>query len=239
MKRLLVVAVAALAGSAWAEIGKVLVVEEATRAGAGGKAVALAAGTPIELGDTLEVKKGNLKLELTDGSVIMLCEKSRLVINEADFAGQERKGFSAFLGAGKLWTKVKAALGGAKYEVTTERAVAGVRGTIFRIDADALVKGARGGKARNASIVRVTEGVVAVKPSDAVAKASTAQVKPPKGERKQVPGPTEITADEWEKKFVELQKGQQLAVGVDLWEQAEIEAAAKNDAFSKWIEKNQ
>ena len=54
-----------------------------------------------------------------------------------------------------------------------------------------------------------------------------------------MPGPTEITADEWEKKFVELQKGQQIVVGVDLWEQAEIEAAAKNDAFSKWIEKNQ
>lgn len=240
MKRLLVVAVIALAGSAWAEVGKVLVVEEATRAGADGKAAKLEVGTPIELGDTLEVKKGNLKLELTDGSVIMLSEKSKLVIKEADFAGQERKGFSAFLEAGKLWTRVKAALGGAKYEVTTERAVAGVRGTIFRIDADALVKGARGGKARNASIVRVTEGVVAVKPSDAVARASTAQLKPAaKGERKQVPGPTEITADEWEKKFVELQKGQQLAVGVDLWEQAEIEAAAKNDAFSKWIEKNQ
>lgn len=239
MKRLLVVAVMAWAAAAWAEIGKVLVVEEATRAGADGKAAKLEVGTPIELGDTLEVKKGNLKLELTDGSVIMLSEKSKLLIKEADFAGQERKGFSAFLEAGKLWTRVKAALGGAKYEVTTERAVAGVRGTIFRIDADALVKGARGGKARSASIVRVVEGVVAVHPSAAVAKASTAQLPPPKGPRKQVPGPTEITADEWEKKFVELQKGQQLAVGVDLWEQAEIEAAAKNDAFAKWIEKNQ
>ncbi len=242
MKRLLALAVTTFACGALAEVGKISVVEgAATRTPKGGAAVALAVGAAVELGDTLEVQKGNLKLELSDGSVIMLAEKSKLVINEADFQGQDRKGFSAFLEAGKLWTSVKKALGGAKYEVTTERAVAGVRGTIFRIDADALVKAAKpkNAQARKASIVRVVEGVVHVKPSAEVAKASKAAAPPkPKGPRVQVAGPTEITADEWEKKFVELQQGQQIAVGVDLWEQAELEASAKNDAFAKWIDKN-
>ena len=30
-----------------------------------------------------------------------------------------------------------------------------------------------------------------------------------------------------------------VVVGLDLWEQAEIDTASKNDAFAKWIEKNQ
>ena len=75
---------------------------------------------------------------------------------------------------------MKKAIGGAKYEVQTERAVAGVRGTIFRVDADALVKANKGkGQARKASIVRVVEGAVNVRPSAEVAKASKAQIKKP------------------------------------------------------------
>lgn len=242
MMRLFTVAVFTLSLAAFAEVGKVTVVEgKATRTPKDGAAVALTAGANIELGDTVAVESGNLKLQLTDESVIMLAPGSELEITEAEFQGQERKGFKAFLQSGSLWTKVKKALGGGGYEVSTERAVAGVRGTIFRIDADKLVTAAKPPKARKASIVRIVEGVVNIKPSAAVAKASTAAAPPPKkkGERVQVAGPTEISADEWEKKFVELQQNQQIAVGVDLWEIAQFEEAAKKDAFAKWIEKNQ
>ncbi|MEW5742166.1 MAG: FecR family protein [Myxococcota bacterium] len=240
MRRLLALSLALLAGSAFAAVGKIAVLEGAgTRTPKDGAAVALAVGTEVELGDTLDVTKGNLKFELNDGSVIALAEKSKLEITEAEFEGQERKGFSAFLKAGSLWTKVKKALGGGKFEVTTERAVAGVRGTIFRIDADTLVKAAKGkGQGRKASVVRVVEGVVAVKPTKAIAKTIKSATPPQKGARVEVPGPKEITADEWEARFVELQQNQQIAVGVDLWEQAEIDAKAKADAFSKWLEKN-
>lgn len=241
--RLVALAVILMAGAALADVGKIVLLEgAATRTPKGGAAQALAKGSAIDLGDTLEVSTGNMKLELTDGSVIMLAEKSKLVINEADFEGQERKGFGAFLEFGSLWTHVKKTLSGAKFEVTTERAVAGVRGTIFRIDADTLVKGAKGkAQGRHASIVRVVEGVVNVKPSAEVAKDSKGAVpKAPaaKGPRVQVAGPKEVSLDEWEKIFVDLQKDQQVIVGVDLWEQAEVDRASRNDAFSKWVEKN-
>ncbi|MBL8922542.1 MAG: FecR domain-containing protein [Myxococcaceae bacterium] len=242
MKRLFTVAVFTLSLAAFAEVGKVAVIEgKATRTPKDGAAVALAVGANIELGDTIAVESGNLKVQLTDESLIMLAPGSKLEITEAEFQGQERKGFKAFLQSGSLWTKVKKAMGGGGYEVSTERAVAGVRGTIFRIDADKLVTTAKPPKARKASIVRIVEGVVNIKPSAAVAKASTAAAPPPKkkGERVPVAGPTEITADEWEKKFVELQQNQQIAVGVDLWDIAQYEEAAKKDAFAKWIEKNQ
>jgi hypothetical protein len=239
MKRLLVVAVAVLSSLGWADIGKISTLEgEATRTPKGGAAVALAAGSAIELGDVITVKTGNLKLELTDGSIIALAPASTLEITEAEFEGQERKGFSGLLKGGSLWTRVKKALGGGKFEVSTERAVAGVRGTIFRIDADALVKAANKGQGRRASIVRVIEGSVAVKPSAVIAK-SLKKAAPKKGPRVEVAGPQEVSVDQWEKIFVTLAANQQIAVGVDLWEQAELEEAAKNDAFSKWIEKNQ
>ena len=238
MTRFLVAALCLLSTLAFAEVGKVATLEgEATRTPKDGKPEALKAGSAVELGDTLSVKSGNLKFELNDGSVIMLAPASVLEITEAEFQGQERSGFSGLLKAGSLWTKVKKAIGGGKFEVSTERAVAGVRGTIFRIDADALVKGSKG-KGRKASIVRVVEGAVGVKPTKEIAK-SIKSAAPKKGPRVEVPGPKEVTVDEWEKIFVELAANQQVVVGVDLWEQAEIDAASKNDAFSKWIEKNQ
>ncbi len=240
MNRLLVVVVSLLSSLALAEVGKVASLEgEATRTPKGGAAEALKVGSLIELADTITVKAGNLKFELNDGSVIMLAPASTLEITEAEFEGQERKGFSGLLKAGSLWTKVKKALGGGKFEVSTERAVAGVRGTIFRIDADALVKAAKGkAKGRKASIVRVVEGAVAVNPSKAIARTLKGALKPG-GPRVEVPGPKEVSVDEWEKIFVTIAANQQIAVGVDLWEQAEIDEATKNDAFSKWIEKNQ
>ncbi|MDX2014968.1 MAG: FecR domain-containing protein [Myxococcaceae bacterium] len=243
MNRFLAVAAALAATLALADVGKVAVVEgAATRTPKGGKAVPLAKDAAIELGDLISVESGNLKLVLTDESVIMLAPGSKLEITEAEFEGQERKGFKAFLQSGSLWTKVKKAIGGAGYEVSTERAVAGVRGTVFRIDAEKMVAAAKPPKARRASIVRIVEGVVAVKPTDMVIKTSTTATKAarvPSGPRQQVAGPTEVSADEWEKKFVELQANQQLIVGVDLWDVVQFEEAAKRDAFAKWIEKNQ
>jgi hypothetical protein len=225
-----------LAAPSFASVGKVVKLQGgATRTTADGKKAALAVDAAIELKDVIDVAaKGALKLELTDGSVIALDEKSRLEINEADFKGQDVSAFSVTLTAGKLWTKVKKLLGDSKYEVKTQRAVAGVRGTIFRIDADALIKGAKG---RKADVVRVIEGTVRVNPSaDVASKSKPTATVDKKGPRTQVAGPTEITADEWEKKFVELQQNQQIWVGVDLWEQAELDRAALNDRFQKWVE---
>ncbi len=237
MNRLFAVATLLCASLALAEVGKITKLDgAATRTPKGGKAEALKEGSAIELGDTIAVTTGALKFELTDGSIIALDAKSLFTVNEAEFEGQERKGFSGFLKGGSLWTKVKKALGGGKFEVTTERAVAGVRGTIFRIDADTLVKAAKG-QGRRASIVRVVEGVVSVHPTREIAKSLKAAL-PSKGPRTEVPGPKEITADEWEARFVDLQKDTQIAVGLDLWEQAQFDEAAKHDAFSKWLEKN-
>jgi hypothetical protein len=97
----------------------------------------LKVGDAVEVGDTLEVATGgNLAVTLTDQSVIALGEGSRLTLDEARFGDQGSTVFSAKLLLGSLWAKVTklAAGSSSKFEVTTERAVAGVRGTIFTVD---------------------------------------------------------------------------------------------------------
>ncbi|MGQ0508394.1 MAG: FecR family protein [Myxococcaceae bacterium] len=220
-----------------ASVGKIEIVDKATREQEGSAAEPLKAGSEIQLKDLIVVEKGNLKLTLNDASVIMLGEGSELFISEADFAGQERKGFSAKLVGGKIWSKVSKALSGsgAKFEVTTERAVAGVRGTIFRVDTNKIVQGVKPHSFR--TVVRVTEGVVGVAAKvKAVAKGA---VPAAKGERKQIAGPQEISVEKWEEKFVALQAGQQVTVGEELWKEAAYEPKAKSDPFAKFIAQHQ
>ena len=124
---------------AFASVGSVKALDgDAVRTPAGGAAVALAKGSAIELGDTLEVQKGSLQLELSDGSTLILAEHSKLAIDQATFSSLERR-FSARLLLGSVWASVTHALEGnrSSFEIATDRAVAGVRGTVFRVDIDA------------------------------------------------------------------------------------------------------
>jgi hypothetical protein len=230
----MILAVALASLPAFASIGKVVVLDgkAARAADGGGAAVPLAVGTALELKDTLKVVSGQLKFELNDGSQIAIANGAQLTLSEAEFEGADCKSFLGTLKGGSLWTKVKKLLGGSRYEVKTERAVAGVRGTIFRIDADTLVTAAKG---RRSTLVRVVEGVVRVNPSKKIAASVKGGIKP--GERREVPGPKEITADEWDANYVELSKGQDYMVGTDLWEAAKLSEAEKNDAFQKWLDK--
>lgn len=226
---------------AWAAVGKVSALDgTATRAPRGGAPVALRVGGEVELGDTLVVApRSHVKLTLTDASVLVLGERSELTITEARFEGQERRGFAARLGLGKLWTRVTRALGGseAKFEITTDRAVAGVRGTIFRVDAVKVV-GATTQPGRRAArtVVRVMEGRVAVQArvKRAAAKGSPRQ----QGPRTQVAGPSEISAEQWEQRFVELQAHQQVEVGEELWQESAIPASAQDDELMRFVKRH-
>jgi hypothetical protein len=205
--------------------------------------VALKTGDDVLLHDVIKLESGNAKIVLNDQSVVMLgsaTEKDQkqgayLAITEGDFKDQVRSAFSAKLIWGKVWSHVTKALSGsdAKFEVTTPRAVAGVRGTIFRVDAVQFVTAT---KKSNTTRVRVTEGKVAVQ---AQVRLASADVKKPpkKGPHTEVPGPQEISKEEWEKKFVELQKGMQVEVGEELWKESKYDAS-KKDSFDDFVNKN-
>jgi hypothetical protein len=161
---------------------------EATRA-AGGKVEKLAQGSALREGDEVATqKRTRLELTLADGSVVRLGPLARAKLETAAFGKsvEERK-VSARLLVGNVWANVAKTVGGeSRFEVRTENAVAGVRGTTFRVDA-----------AHDKSVVvRVYAGTVAVaggglpRPEHRPGQAAP---------RHQVPGPEEVSREQWEK----------------------------------------
>ena len=223
------------ASPALAAVGSVTVVEGAAfRTPKGGAEQPLKQGAEVELDDTLRTgADGNVKLTLTDQSVVVLGPDSELVVERAEFEAQERSRVSLKLLVGGVWAKVKKAIAGSDstFEVSAARAVAGVRGTIFRVDATPLIAGTRPPKIRE-TVVRVTEGRVAV---NAQVKKAAAKP-PPTGPRVEVPGPTEVTAEEWERRFVELQAGRQVRITDTQFQTGK--ATEKKDAIDKFLQKH-
>ena len=224
-----------LGGPALGAVGTATVVEgPAFRTPKGGSEGPLNQGAAVELEDTLRTGTGaNVKLTLSDQSVLVLGADSELVLEKAEFAGQDRSHVSLTLVVGSVWAKVKKVLAGsdATFEVSAARAVAGVRGTIFRVDATPLIAGTRPPKIRE-TVVRVAEGKVGVN-----AQVKKAAAKPPAtGPRHEVPGPGEVTAEEWEKRFVELQAGRQVRITDTQFQTGK--ATQQKDAIDRFLQKH-
>jgi len=223
-----------LSTSAMGAVGAVSVVEgPAFRTPKGAPEQPLAQGAEIELDDTLRTGPGGaLKITLSDQSVVALGPDSELLVERAEFEQQERSKVSLKLIVGGVWAKVKKALAGGEssFEVSAARAVAGVRGTIFRVDATPLIAGSHPPKIRE-TVVRVSEGRVGVN-----AQVKKAKPPPPKGPRHEVPGPTEVTAEEWEKRFVELQAGGQVRITDTQFQTGK--ATQQKDALDRFLQKH-
>lgn len=176
-----------------------------------------------------------LEVKLADGSLVRLAPNSALRMGTAKAAetGDNEKA-QAKLTAGKLWASVTKGVGSQnKFAVRTENAVAGVRGTTFRVNAET----------DGSTVVKVYEGAVAVSNGPMVEKQKAGGGKGPidfKG-RKEVAAPfKEVTLQEWEK-IVGKMMGIKVAAN---GEQAEPAAfTAENDAADKedadWVAWNQ
>jgi hypothetical protein len=197
-----------------------------------------ATGSSLELEDTMRTAaSSSVKRLLTGGTALALGADSELVLEVAEFAGQEWGAFSARLVLGNFWAKVKKLAAGspARFEVKAGRAVAGVRGTMFRMDATPLVVGSLPPKIRE-TLVRVLEGRVGVNAE--VRKAKDHPVPgAPTGTRHEVAGPEEVSAEEWEKRFVEPQAKQQASIGNTYFRTATFDAK-KKDAIDRFLDKH-
>ncbi len=83
-------------------------------------------------------EKSRIELKFPDGSIIRLSEKTRLKMNDVSFNTQtEGKSLKVGLTAGKIWMRVKRLVtSDSTVEVRTSNAVAGVRGTVYRVNVD-------------------------------------------------------------------------------------------------------
>lgn len=197
----------------------------AWRVPAKGEKSALAVDARVFEGDTLESDPGaRLQVSFKDGSVIRLGSSSKLLLKSAYFGKQGEKNVNAKLLFGRAWSKVVGLVGGeSKFEVETDNAVAGVRGTTFRVDAS-----------RDRSVlVRVYAGAVAVAPGALIPVTAAAASKLPEkaGTRRQVDGPKEVSVEQWEEL---VGKMMQMAVNADGTPGKPVAFTEADDAGDEW-----
>jgi len=143
-------------------------------------------------GDYLKTEtESRLEARLNDRSVIRLGSGSRMRLEKAHFAKKEEtKTVSMKLAVGRMWAKVTKLFGESSFDVTTQNAVAGVRGTAFGVDAEA----------DKSTTVRVYTGKVLIsnKPVYMTEEPKKDGTSPGKKERREVPGPGEVSKKQWE-----------------------------------------
>ena len=189
------------------------------------KAAPLSVGAAVGQGDILETEDDSrLEVKFSDASVLRLGPKAKLQLSQAHFGGGEAKRkMTAKLFFGNIWAKVTSVIqGDQKFAIETENAVAGVRGTTFRVDA----------RTDKSVLVRVYAGAVAVAknvPIYATGKPGDA--------RREVDGPQEVSREQWEKL---VGKQMQILIAADgtPGEPEQMTADAdKDDEWAKWNEK--
>jgi hypothetical protein len=196
----------------------------------------VSAGILIEKGSKLkreqEVRVGansRMEIRFPDGTIMRLSEKSRLIMDEVLYdRNTENKNVKVNLAIGKLWANVKKlATPDSKVEVRTSNAVAGVRGTVYRVNVEA----------DKSALVKVYDGSVYV-------------ANPPKGESGKppkevsapvpVPGPHEVpppyhevTLEEW---YVIVKSFQQVTISPDgvPSQPQDFDRVADADDWVKW-----
>ena len=156
--------------------------------------------TPLFAGDVIEVGgSGKLEIVFTDESVVRLGEHTKFTME----AGQDKRALK--LKMGKTWSKVKKLKDKSQLEVRTPTAVAGVRGTTFRVDVDPEENTDVGVYNGEVSVAPVIDKAKKKKSEGGLReiKAPFAQVEPPMHE---------VSQDEW---MVILKNMQSISIGKD------------------------
>lgn len=156
------------------------------------------------------VKTGDdarLELKFPDGSVVRVGPASMVHIASSGFDPKSKEvQAEANVVSGQVWANVSKLVGSdARFQVKTQNAVAGVRGTVFRVNIDR----------DKATVVKVYNGAVAVSNSPFFTNqaADTASTGPIRSDRKEIAAPfQEISKKEWEQR---VEKMMQVRVGAD------------------------
>lgn len=196
---------------------------EASRTAAG-KSAKLQKGASIFQGDVIETaRRTRVELTLADQSVLRLGPLSRVELDAAAFGkGADDRKVSAKLRVGNVWASVTRTLGGeARFEVKTENAVAGVRGTTFRVDASK----------DKSCVVKVYSGTVAVA-AGPLPRPQHGAEGAPGGGRQQVAGPKEVTREQWERIVTSMMQVRVAADGSAA--EPEQFAMADTDEWETW-----
>jgi ferric-dicitrate binding protein FerR (iron transport regulator) len=153
----------------------------------------LSQGDRLTRGDRVTTEiKSRIEIKMPDKSVIRFDEKTTFVLESVAYDQKtQKKDINVSMILGKTWANVPKFSGSkGRFEITTKTAVAGVRGTDFRMNLNA----------DNSAVLKVYEGEVAVsKRKDAGIAETTAKLaKPTRVAGPQpVAGPHPVSMEEW------------------------------------------
>ena len=180
-------------------------------------------------------RKSRIEIRLADNSVIRLGSKSTLALQRSLMTADTKK-VSARLWGGKAYAVVNKLVGKeSSFKIRTGTAVAGVRGTAFRINA----------ATDQSTIVRVYTGAVAVSNAPFYAKAGKLKkkqgalemprqgVKPGGAGRVEVSGPQEVTKKEWEELVAKAMQEIRVSAAGELSEPVAFDPA--EDEADEWV----
>lgn len=156
------------AGAAFAQAGKVVFAVGEVAALRGATRVALAAGSPIEAGDTIVTgAQSHAQLRFSDDALVALKPDSEFRIERYNFSGQqdgtEIAVFRLVKGGFRTLTGQIGKLSGERYRLVTTQATIGIRGTHYQVQICAPEQCMNGSTAaRSGMYGAVYEGRIAV-----------------------------------------------------------------------------
>lgn len=132
-----------------------------------------------------------LELVLPEKSIVRFAEKTTFKLVSADATEDGKRSVNMSVGVGKVWMNVRKSLSGGdgKFEVSCQNAVAGVRGTVYRMDVEN----------NQSALVKVYEGEVnvAAAPGPQPTPSNVAGPPRPVAGPTVVPGPKPVSMEEW------------------------------------------
>jgi hypothetical protein len=172
-----------------------------------------------------------LEMVLPDRSVIRFSEKTKFKLIQSEVSKDEKKrAIKIAVPVGKIWTNVRKALWSRdnKFEVSCQNAVAGVRGTVYRLDVES----------DQSAVVKVYDGEVAVAGIPKTQQASVPSFGPPKpvSGPTAVPGPKPVSMEQW---VYIVKSMQQISITSDgqAQEPKDFTEAEDMDDWVKWNKK--